>query len=889
MIVARTFRTEFLIDSGACANVMTLKDWRRIRKVKDVSIAAFQWGNCRSLRAVNKTEVKVLGKFSAHFEVADARRPSALVEFLIIDNAIDNIISHDTAKELKVLKVGLEDTEVISLMKKAPKIFPKIPGLKYRLSINKAVPPVRNTSYFIPLAYEEDLDEQMWEWEETGIIEKAHIDTVWCHRLDSADKPGGKRRPIIDMRPANKAIYRDVFPMPHAETIAPRLAGARVFTKLDLKSAFHHIELHEESRFITTFMTKRGMRQFTRLPFGINVAPEVFQRVLQEILVDCEGCVNYIDDILIFAKDSEELEARTSTVMKQLKANNLTLNTEKCEYRKEEVTFLGCRVNENGMHPTLERMGAINRFRAPKNVGELRSFIGTANFIADSVKNFSSLTEPLRHLLRADQKWTWTAKEQKAFEEMKKAIAADVTPRAFYRLGCKTLLYTDASPWAIGAVLVQEQWIESLNVTKKVVIACASKSLTPTERRYYQTHRELLAVVWAVEKFTYYLIGIDFVIMTDHDPLQKTLVTTKASNKRMITRFEGWSMRLAPYSYTVERVPTKSNIADALSRLYEGDDKDFEIDVENELLAAIEGLRITNEKAERISHRRIEEASANCLTITAIREALRTGAWTKELRRYELIEEELELEGDVVTRNGRFIPPDEVKKQILEIAHSSHASASSMKRLIRDRFWWPHMDVDINSLYENCEVCQQISAPAKPYPLQPTKQPERPWEYIALDHFSALYDKITILVIQDYFSRFAITRFVEKIDAKATITLLNEIFTTFGVPRKIRTDQGTSWKAAEFVDYVNRLDIKTEMSAPYAQWQNGLVERAMRTVKRAAITGVVSRERERAEGKTVSDAEMKTSIRRKVKRAIYIYNRTPHSTTGRSPIEVRGT
>lgn len=890
MVVARAFKSKFMIDSGACANVITLKDWRRLRRLKDASIIAFQWGNCRSLKAINKTEVKVLGKFSAHFEVADAQRPTTLAEFLIIDNAIDNIISHDTARKLMILKVGLGDTETINIVKEAPKTFPSIPGLKYRLSINESVPPVRNTSYFVPLAYEEDLDEQMWEWEETNIIERAQVDSPWCHRLDSAAKPGAKpgdkRRPIIDMRPANKAIYRDVFPMPSVETIAPKLAGARIFTKLDLKSAFHHIELHEESRFITTFMTKRGMMQFTRLPFGINVAPEVFQRVLQEILSGCEGCVNYIDDILIFAKNEEELESRTSAVIERLKANNLTLNTEKCEYRKAEVTFLGCKVNKHGMHPTLERMEAISKFRAPKTIGELRSFIGTANFIADSVKNFSSLTEPLRHLLHADQKWLWTTREQNAFEDMKKAIATDATPKAFYRSGCKTLLYTDASPWAIGAILAQEQWDEDLKTTKKVMIACASKSLTPTERRYYQTHRELLAVVWAVEKFTYFLIGIDFVIMTDHDPLQKTLVTTKASNKRMITRFEGWAMRLAPYSFTVERVPTKNNIADALSRLYEGKDKDFEVDAENELLAALGGLQIINENVERISYQNIRDASANCSTIAKIRESLLSGAWPKELRRFELVEQELELEGDVATRNGRFIPPDSMKIQILEIAHSSHASASSMKRLVRDRFWWPQMDVDINNLYENCEVCQQISAPAKPYPLQATRQPDRPWEFIALDHFSALYDKVTILVIQDYFSRFTITRFVETIDVKATINLLNEVFTIYGIPKRMRTDQGSTWKAEEFIEYVNRLNIKTEMSAPYAQWQNGLVERAMRTVKRAAISAIVIRDKERAEGKTATDMAIKTSIRNKVKRAIYVYNRTPHSTTGHSPIEI---
>lgn len=884
MLVGGHFTLNFLIDSGACANVITLKDWRRLRNSKDASIIDFTWGNCRPLKAINKTEVKVLGRFTASFEVCEAKRPTTYAEFIIVNEAIDNVISFKTARELKILKVGLEETEAIRLIKEQSEKFPTIPGFKYRLSINEKVPPVRNTSYFIPLAFEEDLDEQMWELQQKGIIEPAKIDSPWCHRLDSVRKADGTQRPIVDMRPANKAIYRDVFPMPYVETLTPRLAGARYFTKLDLKSAFYHIELHEDSRYITTFMTKRGMMQFTRLPFGINVAPEVFQRTLQEILNSCEGCVNYIDDVLIYGKTKEELHKNTDKVLDQLKANSLTLNHEKCEYELEEVTFLGCKITKDGIEPTIEKMNAISKFRAPKSTTELRSFIGLANFVSESVRNFSSLTEPLRHLLRDKEPWSWTEKEETAFQKMKQVITEETKPRAFFRRDCETSLITDASPWAIGAVLAQRQKDETTGQMKTVTIACASKSLTATERRYYQTHRELLAIVWAVEKFTFFLIGTKFTVMTDHDPLQEILLRSKASNKRMATRFEGWSMRLAPYDFDVKRVSSKENVADAMSRLYEGNDTEFNVDQENQLLFAIS--QDEDDQTLRVSHQELKEAAENCQTIKAIKASLLSGEWPKELRRFELMEQELEVEDEFIIRQGRFIPPESLKIKIINIAHSSHASASTMKRLIRDRFWWPLMDVEINNKYENCEVCQQLAAPPKPLPLHSTVQPSRPWEYIALDHFSALYDKITILVIQDYFSRFLITRFVETIDVKATITLLDEIFRVYGIPSKIRTDQGRTWIAAEFKEYCKNLGITTETSAPYAQWQNGLVERAMRTVKRAATTAIVARDSKRALGAQVSDQETKKELRLRVKRAIYVYNRTPHSTTEKAPTEM---
>lgn len=313
MIIGESFVSEFLIDSGACANVISLKTWRHMRSDKKMSIIAFQWGNCRSLKAVNGSEVKVLGKLTAHIQVKDVVKPSDYEEILIVQEAIDNIISYKTATKMDILKVGINSDEMILSVKENTE-FPYIPGLLYKLSVNPMVPPVRNTSYFVPLAYEEDLDKDLCDLERQGITEKAPVDSEWCHRVDSVKKQGGKgRRPIVDMRNANKALYRDNYQMPHPETIFPKLAGARYFTKLDLKNAFFHVKLHPDSRYITTFMTKRGMMQFTRLPFGMNVAPEAFQRIMQEILEGCEGCTHYIDDILIFAESLETLDKRTKT------------------------------------------------------------------------------------------------------------------------------------------------------------------------------------------------------------------------------------------------------------------------------------------------------------------------------------------------------------------------------------------------------------------------------------------------------------------------------------------------------------------------------------------------------------------------------------------------
>lgn len=517
----------------------------------------------------------------------------------------------------------------------------------------------------------------------------------------------------------------------------------------------------------------------------------------------------------------------------------------------------------------------------------------------EATKNFSSLSEPLRYLLKADQKWKWGAGEQLAFDKMKEAITKESETRAFFSQSRKTLLYTDASPWALGAVLAQEtnedETAESGETKKKIVtIACASKSLTPTERRYYQTHKEMLAVVWAVEHFSYYLLGRFFYLYTDHDPLQQTLERSKATNKRATTRTECWAMRMSAYTYECKRVSSKENVADAPSRLYEGIDDEFNVDEENTVLCAMTENEVKNSATyPRIKRSDIIQGSEDCPTITAIIKALRgEEEWTSELKKYEELENEIFIDGACIFRNNgmgnseKYIPPVELRAHIIEIGHATHMSVSSMKRLVRERFWWPGMDGEITQKFNTCEVCQQLTRAPKMLPLSGTRQPERPWEFIGLDHFSALFDKVNLLVIQDYFSRFLIVRVVDSVDAQYTIRILDEIFMIYGFPDRLRTDEGTNWKSERFTDYCTKAGIKDETSAPYAQWQNGLAERAMRTVKRAATVAVIRRNDKIAQGVPASAIPIKNEIKKRVKSAVYWYNRTPHSTTSKSPIEI---
>lgn len=178
------------------------------------------------------------------------------------------------------------------------------------------------------------------------------------------------------MRQANKAILQEKHPLPTLDDILPRLSSAKFFTKLDVKNAFHQIELGERSRFITTFITKRGLMQYTRLIFGINNAPELFQKTMERVLVGCEGAVVYLDDILIFGTTEKEHDKNAKRVMGRLRDANVLLNDKKTEFKKSEVKFMGHIISKEGIKASTDKLEAVRSFRRPETPEETRSFLG---------------------------------------------------------------------------------------------------------------------------------------------------------------------------------------------------------------------------------------------------------------------------------------------------------------------------------------------------------------------------------------------------------------------------------------------------------------------------------------------------------------------------------
>ena len=356
-----------------------------------------------------------------------------------------------------------------------------------------------------------------------GVISPVTVPTAWCSGLVPVPKPNGNVRLCVDLTQLSKAIHREIRPMPSVDESLAKLGKSRYCTKLDAYSGFWQLPLDEESKLLTTFVTPFGRYCFNPLPFGISWAPEIFQRTMSETLKDVDGVICQIDDILVHGADQEEHDRRLRATLHRLQETGITLNIEKCQFFKTSVKFLGTVIDEQGIHADPTKTKAISEFL--QNVKDLQRFMGMVNHLGKFIPRLAEISEPLRQLLCKDTTWLWTDPQQRAFEQIKTTLTS-AKVLACYNPSRPTIIAADASLNGIGAVLLQVQ-----DDGNRRPISYASRSLSDAEKRYAVIEKviekEQLAGVWAREKFSEYVVDMNFVLETDHKPLQTLFNTTE--------------------------------------------------------------------------------------------------------------------------------------------------------------------------------------------------------------------------------------------------------------------------------------------------------------------------------------------------------------------------
>ena len=539
-------------------------------------------------------------------------------------------------------------------------------------------------------------------------------------------------------------------------------------------------------------------------------------------------------------------------VLQRLRDCGLTLNASKCQFQLPKLTFFGHDLSCDGISPSEEKVAAVKDAKPPQNAAEVKSFLGLVQYCAKFLPDFAQEAEPIRKLTRKNQSLEWGKAQQQSFKKLNDLLTKAET-LAYFKNDCETRIIADACPTGMGGVLTQVQggsWR---------LISYASRNLTDIERRYSQTEKEGLALVWACERFNLYVYGREFELETDHKPLQYIY---NASSKPS-ARLERWVLRLQGYNFKVVYRPGKTNIADALSRLNSKVPRDRS--EENNDFVRIIAQEST---PVALTAKEVERESEKDPELTSVRHYIRSGNWSEcRMPYYPCIKNELCIIGQLVMRGTRIVIPQSLRSEVVRLAHEGHQGIVKMKNRLRSKVWWPKIDGDAESVCKKCHGCQVVGEFCAPEPMQRVEPPSGPWQDIAIDLLGPLPSGENLLVVVDYYSRFFEVVIMKSTTTEKVIEALTPIFIRYGYPFTLKSDNGAQFVSEEFGNFLAEHGIQHRKSPPLWHEANGEVERQNRTLVKSLKVAHVENKKWRDE----------------LNKFLLAYRTTPHSSTGVSP------
>ncbi|CAB3997498.1 Retrovirus-related Pol poly from transposon [Paramuricea clavata] len=546
------------------------------------------------------------------------------------------------------------------------------------------------------------------------------------------------------------------------------------------------------------------------------MSQDVFQSKIDQTFEGCNGVVGIADDIVVFGKTAEEHDENLHGMMERCQNTGLKLNPEKCFIKQKQIKFCGVICNEEGIKPDPSKVSALKQMTKPRDRRELQTFLGLATYMGPFIPNLSSITAPLREILKKKNTFEWNENYQRAFDEVKQAISEEITLNYFDSTK-EVVLQVDASTKGLGAALIQEG----------KPVAFASKSLTDVETRYANIEREMLAVVYGCERFHTYLFGRPVIVHTDHKPLEsihlKHLTSAPPRLQRML-------LRLQPYDLTIKYIPGKDMLlADALSRLSPEEKnpvKDMNVEI-HEVCPQFSSEMIEKVKLETTSDQEL------MMLKTIVHEGWPTSI--KEvpqvLKPYWCYRDEISIENGILMKGQRIIIPSTLQVEILGKLHAAHQGAEKTKLRARTSVFWRKMNEDIDKITKSCRTCQEFQPTQTRQPLIPTEIPPRPWHTIATDLF--YLDNTEYLLVSDYYSKYPFVRKIPKgqSNSKTIIAILKQIFSEQGIPEVVRSDNGPHYSSKDYREIANEYGFQIVTSSPHYPRSNGYIESQVKTVK----------------------------------------------------------
>lgn len=651
----------------------------------------------------------------------------------------------------------------------------------------------------------EELDRML----KLGVVRKSS--SSWCSPALLVKKASGEYRFCFDGRKLNAVTKKDAYPLPNIASILDQLRDAKFMSSVDLKSAFWQIPLSESSCEKTAFAVPgRGLFEYVRLPFGLTNAPKALQRLMEEILGHdlAQYVFVYLDDLIIISRSFEEHVAILCELLARLKRAGLTVNTDKCEFVRSSLKYLGYVVDENGLRTDEGKIEAIANYPQPVTMTQLRRFIGMASWYRRFVLNFASIAAPLTDLLKGKLrkgKLVWNTEALNAFEQLKVALCS--TPvLASPDFNLPFTIQTDASDKGLGGILTQGEG------KNERVIAYASRALKSAEKHYTVTEKECLAVVFAVEKFRPYVEGVKFTVITDHHSLLWLKRLREPSG--LLAR---WSIRLQAFDYElIHRKGTLNVVPDALSRI--------PVDIAALQVNSVDKwyqkmLRLVQEQPENYSSWKVEN-----------------GFLYKHLN-----PREIPVPG---IPDWKQVIPNRDRENIIKKNHddplAAHFGVFKTLKRVTEFFYWPGMRRDVTRYIARCNVCLANKVPPfrQPGLMGQSKKVYYPWQLLSADLIGPLprssHGHTFILVISDWFTKFTLVFPLRTATAAAIVNILeNQVFLIYGVPQTIVCDNGSQFISSHFRDLAEKYGVQRIWYNAKYHPQTNPVERCNRVIMTA--------------------------------------------------------
>nr|XP_047142341.1 uncharacterized protein K02A2.6-like [Hydra vulgaris] len=791
------YNIKMQVDTGSQVTIIPKNFWELMSKPK------LQKCYLR-LKQFDGTVIKVLGEFEATLETESKMN---IVRIIVADCTKNHgLIGMDV--------LNFNATKLVNSIE--PLVHGRLINYKANILLKNGVQPTYFEARPLPIHIRPLVVDKL-----NGMIQQGLLQRVppggsrWASPLVVVRKTDGDLRICADYKiGVNQKICSDSYPIPNIETVFHKMAGMKYFAKIDLKGAYHQIEMDKEAQEITTVNTPIGLLRWTCLPFGIKTASAIFQRAIESVVGDIiPNMIIFQDDICVGAKNAEELKSNLNKILSKLKESGMSINKRKSVNETKSLSFLGYELSEKGVTPDRNLVSKILGISPPNNKKELESFIGLINFYGRHIDKYAEKILPLNNLRKKGVTFEWRKEHQQAFELLKRNLCEEPVVKV-YDINQDLELTTDASEKAISGILSQNGH----------PVLYLSRTLSDAETRYSNIEREALAIVWSAHRARHFLLGRKFKLISDHRPLEFIFDSNKELPKVTSARILRWAIQMMAFDYEIsykkgENIPH----ADALSRLSflpQDEEKDQET-----FIHLVE--------SDIVNLEQIIKETENDRVLMDIKTRIRKNNWSRcsvRERPYKSIRNKLTIEKGIVCNGDLIVPPKTMRKIFIKSIHDDiHCGIMQTRCRLKLEAWWPGYCQDVEDYVKNCEKCAEIKV-KKERTLHTWPSENKPWCRVHMDH-AHVQGIGLFLILVDSFSGWPEVIKVNNREATTVKAVLQSVFSRNGVPEVLVSDNAAEFHDTTLHQWLKKVGCVPYKTPPYHPQSNGAAERIVETVK----------------------------------------------------------